>query len=142
MGKKEKEAIINSFIYSNFNYCPLLWYFCLCKSSNKIEQIQKCCLRIILNDNECDYEALLKKSSKTTINVFNLNPFLKEIRSNDITVKNHNNATYGDKFLTKQGPKIWNSLPENVKSEKSYRRFNEYILIVIEDIMKVLLHLF
>ena len=39
MEKKEKEAIINSFIYSNVNYCLLVWYFCSCKSSNKIEQI-------------------------------------------------------------------------------------------------------
>ena len=24
--------IINSFIYANFNYCPLVWHFCSCKS--------------------------------------------------------------------------------------------------------------
>ena len=28
MGKKEKEAITNSFVYSNLNYCPLVWHFC------------------------------------------------------------------------------------------------------------------
>ena len=32
MEKSEKEAIINSFILSNFNYCPLVWYFCSCES--------------------------------------------------------------------------------------------------------------
>ena len=28
MGKTEKNAIINNSIYSNFNYCPLVWHFC------------------------------------------------------------------------------------------------------------------
>ena len=41
MDRKAKKAIIDSFIYSNFNYCLPIWHFCSCKSSNKIEQIQK-----------------------------------------------------------------------------------------------------
>ena len=49
MGKKEREPITNIFIYSNFNYCSLVWHFCSCKPSNKIEQRQKRCLRTILN---------------------------------------------------------------------------------------------
>ena len=28
MGFKEKEVLINSFLYSNFNYCRLVWHFC------------------------------------------------------------------------------------------------------------------
>ena len=150
-GKKEKEAIINSFIYSNFNYCPRVWHFCSCKTTNKIEQIQKRCLRIILNNNESDNETLIEKSSKTTINInrmrnlaiemlktiYNLNsPFLKKmfktkvnpsVRPNDIMLNTHNTASYGDKSLTVLDPKIWNSVPENVKSECNYRRFKEYI---------------
>ena len=27
LGKKEKEAVINAFVYSNFMYCPQAWYF-------------------------------------------------------------------------------------------------------------------
>ena len=151
MNQKEKEAIINSFIYSNFNYCPLVWHFCSCKSSHKIEQIQKRCLRIILNDHESDYETLLQKSNKETMNIKrmrsiaieifktinNLNPpFMKEIfvekvnpkvRPNDIVVKAHSTATYGDRSLAALGPKIWNSLPESIKSENNYSRFKEYI---------------
>ena len=30
MGKEQKEAFINSFIFSNFNYRPLVWHFCSC----------------------------------------------------------------------------------------------------------------
>ena len=27
LGLNEKEVLVNSFIYSNFNYCPLVWMF-------------------------------------------------------------------------------------------------------------------
>ena len=50
MGKPEKVAIVNSFIYANFNYCPLAWRFSTCESIRKIEKIQKRCLRIVLDD--------------------------------------------------------------------------------------------
>ena len=33
VGKEQKEALVNSFIFSNFNYCSLIWHFCSCKSS-------------------------------------------------------------------------------------------------------------
>ena len=66
----------------------------------------------------------------------NLNPsFLKNIftskenakvRPNNIVVKSHNSATYGDKTLMTLGPKIWNALPENIKPETSFK-FKEHI---------------
>ena len=39
MGFKVKEILLNSFVHSNFNYCPLVWHFCSSKSLNKIEKI-------------------------------------------------------------------------------------------------------
>ena len=45
-------SVINGFILSNFNYCPLVWHFSFCKSIRKIEKIQKRCLRKISNDYE------------------------------------------------------------------------------------------
>ena len=69
MGKSEKEAIINNFILSNFNYCPLVWHFSSCEPIKKIKKIQKRCLRIILNDYERDYETLLRNSDKSAIEV-------------------------------------------------------------------------
>ena len=104
---------------------------------------------MILNDNASVYQALLKKSKKTSMEikrlrnlateifktVNNLNPsFMKNIftskenakvRPNNIVVKSHNSATYGDKSLMTLGPKIWNALPEKFKSETSYKKFKE-----------------
>ena len=79
----------------------------------------------------------IKRMRKLATKIFktfnNLNsPFLKEIfktkvnsrvRPNDIIFKTHNTATYGNKSLTVLEPKIWNSSPENTKSESSYKRY-------------------
>ena len=39
LGFEEKKILINSFIYGNFNYCPLVWHFCSKTSLSKIENI-------------------------------------------------------------------------------------------------------
>ena len=79
MEKAEKEAIINSFILSNFNYCHLVWRSSSCESIRKIEKIQKRCLRIILNDYESDYETLLRNSNKPTREIRRLRTLAVEI---------------------------------------------------------------
>ena len=61
MRNNEKIAMINRFVYSSFNYCPLDWHFCSCKSSQKIEEIQKRCLRLVLDDYESGYGNLILK---------------------------------------------------------------------------------
>ena len=67
MGKTEKNAIMNNFIFSNFNYYPLAWHFRFCQFSEKIKSIQKCCL--VLNDHENNYATLLKKNNTNTIEI-------------------------------------------------------------------------
>ena len=117
LGKKELQVTVNSFIYSNFNYCTLVWHFSSCKALRKIENIHKCCLRMINNDYDSDYETLLKNSGTSTmqikrmkqlaIEIFktvnNLNPdFMKnmftskqnaQIRPHDLLVRNHRIVT-------------------------------------------------
>ena len=41
------------------------------------------------------------------------------VRPNDILVKAPKPATFGDKSLPRLGPKIWNTLPQNIKAENS-----------------------
>ena len=68
LGKKESnKVIVNSFIHSNFNYCPLVWYFSSYKALRKIENIHKRCLRMIHNDYGSDYETLLKISGTSIL---------------------------------------------------------------------------
>ena len=151
LGKKELQVIIKSFIYSNFNFCPLVWHFSSCKALQKIENIDKRCLRMIHNDYDSNYETLLKINRISTmqikrikqlaIEIFktvnNLNPdFMKNIftskqnarvRPHDLLVRSHNTATYGDKSLKIVGPKIWNALPTEIKRETSLSKFKEYV---------------
>ena len=151
MGKSQREAIINSFILSNFNCCPLVWHFSSCDSIRKIKKIQKCCLRIILNSYESNYETLLCNSNKSAMEIRRLktsvveifkilneiNPlYMKNIftpkenskvRHNDIIVKSMNTSRFGTQRLRSLGPKIWNNLPSNIKSETLFLKFKEYI---------------
>ena len=151
MGFKEKEVLLNSFVLSNFNYCPLVWHFCSSKSLKKIEKIQERTLRILYNDSTSDYNQLLNKSSKASMEVKrlrnlaleifktlnHLNPeYMKEIfykttnlthRPFNIKVNQNNTTKYGNKSLRSLGPHIWNSLPKQIKEETDYNKFKNYI---------------
>ena len=75
-GKQQKEDLINSFIFSNFNYCPLVWHLCPCKSSQKIEKIQLRCPRIIYNDYSSVCQTLLNLTQKLSMEKKNLETWL------------------------------------------------------------------
>ena len=151
LGKKEKETIINSFVYSNFMYCPLTWHFCLKPSQNKIEKIQYRSLKMLTNDYNSDYKDLLEITKNSTMGikrlrtlalevfktVNNLNPdFMKDIfylspyqthKKYDIFVHSRNTASFGDISLRALGPHVWNSLPENIKSTDTISVFKNFI---------------
>ena len=44
--KQGKLVIYNSFIASNFSYCPLAWHFCSIASTNKLVKVQERALRL------------------------------------------------------------------------------------------------
>ena len=51
IGNKEMEILINSFIYSNLNYCPLVWHLASRFSPSKsIAKIDNMIIQVILND--------------------------------------------------------------------------------------------
>ena len=79
LNQYQRNIIANSFIYSNFNYCPLIWHFCSQRLMNKIENIQKCTLQFFLNDCTSNYETLLNKSSKCTMEVLRLRVLALEV---------------------------------------------------------------
>ena len=47
---EERFVLVNSFIYSNFNYFPLVWMFSSKRSLNKIENLRKRALCFVLDD--------------------------------------------------------------------------------------------
>ena len=102
MGFKEKEVLLNSFVYSNFNYCPLVWHFWSSKSLYKIEQIEERALILLHNNFACDYAELLKKSGNTTMEIKRLRCLALEIFNSQIKketeyekIKNYMNDWFG-----------------------------------------------
>ena len=61
--------LLDSFIFSNFNYCPLVWHFCSAALSQKIEKIQKGTLRLLYNDSYFSYNSLLLNAEGPTMEV-------------------------------------------------------------------------
>ena len=153
IGFTEKEVLVQSFVYSNFNYCPLVWYFSSSKSLQKIERIQERALRFLYNDHKSSYDDLLFRSKKCTmqlarqrtlcIEIFktikNLNPpFMNNIFSlrtsknpsrnpNNLNHFRPNQVTFGSKSLKAMGPQIWNCLPNEIKSADNLNSFKRMI---------------
>ena len=46
---------------------------------------------------------------------------------NNLKVHYHRTSKYGDKSLKTLGPKIWNSLPCDIKNETSFQKFKTHI---------------
>ena len=63
-GFKGKSILVQSFVFSNFNYFLLVFYFSSAKSLQKIERLQVCALRFLYNDHISLYNDLLSKSDK------------------------------------------------------------------------------
>ena len=149
IGFKEKQILIQSFVYSNFNYCPLVWYFSSSKSLQKIEKIHERAPRFLYNDYTSSYDDLLLKSNGCTmlvarqrilcIEIFKtvkqLNPpFMQNIfrlRSSHYSLRNPNSlahvrpnqTTFGSNSLSCIGPQIWNGLPNEIKSAENLKSF-------------------
>ena len=50
------------------------------------------------------------------------------VHPNNIIVKSHNSATYGDKSLMTLGPKIWNALPEKSNLKRHVKRLRNTLI--------------
>ena len=150
-----KEVLINSYITSKFNYCPLVWIFSSAQSVNKIENLQKRALRFLCDYFEASYEDLLSKRGKSTMivrrlrilcveifkalndlnpsfmyNIFKLKINGREVRNKyklNLDIPKWNQKTYGYKSLKVLGPKIWNNLPYHVKSSENLDTFKNLL---------------
>ena len=67
--EKTHRILVQAFVLSNFNYCPLVWYFTTTNQLQKIERIQQRALRFITDDYVSNYETLLRDTEMTTIRV-------------------------------------------------------------------------
>ena len=148
-----RKILANSFIISNFNYCPLVWYFSMAKQLQKIEKIQERVLRFLHKDYVSDHLTLLKASGSVSteircmrylcIEIYktlnNLNPgYMKDIfqvqqsaystrRPYNIKVPRVNQRTFGNRSIRYEGAKTWNHLPNSFKLAETLEIFKSLI---------------
>ena len=79
MGINKRRILMKSYIFSQFNYCPLVW-MCHSRSlNNKINRIQERALRIVYKDYKSSFKELLQKDKSITIHQKNLQYLAIEI---------------------------------------------------------------
>ena len=125
--------------------------FLLVNSTTKLENIQKKTLRFVIHDAESDYDTLMIKFNKYTMEVGkqksialevfwwinNLNPsYLQNMftKKNDTrTYKNYlqvsarNIVIFGGKSIKVLGPHIWERLPKTLKFDSSFQVFKHFL---------------
>ena len=113
--------------------------FLLCRFVTENGEIQERALSLLYIDSNSSYNSLLLKVERPTMEKIrlrrlaikvletlkSLNPYFIRTyfkkgshsgrRKNDLVVKRAKIATFSEKSLRTLGPKIWNSLPEDVK---------------------------
>ena len=132
---KSKKIIFNSFITSNFEYCPLVWHFCGKTNNQKLEKIQERSLRILHDTFELTYEELLHKNGSSSLllyrlklfiietyksfhhmnaeclhDLFQLNHTTYETRSHKLIQPKRKTTSNGLRTFSYLGSKLWNDL--------------------------------
>ena len=74
-----RKAIYTSFIASNFNYCPLVWFFASSESINEIDKIQERALTYVLKDHISDYNDLLLRSGFDSFRIYAVKSLMTEL---------------------------------------------------------------
>ena len=149
----KRKLLVNSFLTSQFNYCPLTW---MCHSrtmNNKINSLHERCLRIVHSDKISSFDKLLEKNRSATIHTRNLQTLATEmfkvyknlpppiitnffhVRQNNynlrhdsyIAIPNVKSVYHGTESLSNLGPRIWKLVPDKLKQLVDIHAFKKKI---------------
>ena len=116
-------------------YCPLIWHFCRASDSRRLERILERAPRAIYCDKHSSYGQLLstlhnqrlqdiailmykvkKNMCPTYISTLFEQPAFKyKLGNHDFTISRFHTVSFGKLSLRYMGPKVWSSVPSNVK---------------------------
>ena len=142
MSTNHSKLLVNSFIKSQFNYCPLIWMFCSRKANNKINNLQERSLRLAYKNQLSSFDELLIEAKEITthqcclqklcIEIYKtLNGLAPEIAKNIFPLKmqHHNTrqinvfecenpttSRYGLTSICYRANQIWNTVPNELKT--------------------------
>ena len=133
-----KKSQYPTLVMSHFSYCSVLWRPSLLQDIKRLESVQRCTTKYIVNDYSCDYKTRLEKlnilplmmymylelndiifylKSRTSLcPSFDITKFISPIvsntRSNADKLKHvYNPSTSSKHFYFHQLPRLWNALP-------------------------------
>ena len=141
----QKKLLFNSFIKSQFNYCPLIWMFCSRVQNSKINSIHERSLRTIYKDYKNSYSDILDLHGEKSIHQYNIQylmivvykflnglspPIMEQIfniRENTYNVRNFRTFStrnvkthiYGTETVTYKSSQLWNLVPPEIKNSQS-----------------------
>ena len=145
--------LYNSFMLSNFNYCPLIWMFSGKSSNNEINRIHKRALKVLLDDYGSTFEELLQKRREHIIHIKNLQTLLLEVykcltsknpsflwdlferrptnynlrKKELVQLPSTKTVRYGLNSLRFRGSMLWSTLLDIIKSDKNDRQLKNII---------------
>ena len=151
MTVKLRKTTMQSFILSQFGYCPLVWMFHSRKLNNRINGLHERALRLVYEDNESTFRELLNRDESFTIHERNIQTLAIELYKvanglspeimnfvfplnvkkypgqNDFATRNVKNVGSGTETLSHLGPQIWTIIPASIKKSKSLYKFRKEI---------------
>ena len=150
LNQETKILIYKSFIYSNFNYCHLVWHFCSKASTDKLEKLQFRAVRLVFNDFTSSYDDdLLTKANMPTLHIsrirtmaleafkilYKMSPkYLHDLISfkntnysfryeNLVDVPSVRTSRYGKATFRFEAAQLWNSLPNYIRATGEFGEF-------------------
>ena len=155
----KRRIIMKSFITSKFGYCPLIWMFHSRRLNNKINSLHERALRITYGDQKSTFQELLIKDNSVSVHYRNLQvlatevfkirnnmtpEFLNEIfqersvpynlrGNNPFRCRRANSIYHGTESLAFLGPKIWDLVPDEIKTSENVDIFKNKIKKWIPD---------
>ena len=79
LSPEQHVLIINAYIKSLFNYCPLVWMFCYRRIMHKMNKIHEPSLRLLLKNYKDGFQDLLRSSGDISIHQRCINSLLTEV---------------------------------------------------------------
>ena len=146
---KTAKALCNAYIFSNFNYCPLIWMNFVKGNNTKMEKIQRRALSVVYQDFDSDLSQLLATCKDVTFHIkfifklleeiyktrHKLNPpFLQELftvktsghdlrRGEQLALPSTKTVKFGIQSLSFVGSLVWDRLPKDMKKSPSLNIF-------------------
>ena len=110
MDFNKRKLVVNAFFSSQFKYCPLIWMYHNRIYNNKINRLYERCLSLIYDDKCLTLQEVFQIKDQGDYFLRNQRDFVI------LTIKSVNYGLESIRFL---GPKIWESLPNNLKNKES-----------------------